>query len=60
METSGTNNIPKNVEGNIQTAVNKIDSKQRTTEKEKLIRELTEMGFAKSLVLQVKYFNIVH
>ncbi|KAL5244204.1 hypothetical protein ACI65C_011614 [Semiaphis heraclei] len=53
METSGTNNIPKNVEGNIQTAVNKIDSKQRTTEKEKLIRELTEMGFAKSLVLQI-------
>jgi len=57
METSSTNNIPENVEGNIQTVENKIKQKQGLAEKEKLIRELTDMGFAKSLVLQVKYFN---
>jgi len=60
METSGTNNIPENVESNIQTAENKIIQKQRSTEKEKLVQELTDMGFAKSLVLQVIYFNIGH
>jgi len=59
METSGTTNIPKNAESNIQTVENKNkQDQQRSTEKEKLVRELTDMGFSKSLVLQVIYFNI--
>jgi len=60
MESTGTNNIPENAESKIQTAENKIKPQQRSAEKEKLVLELTDMGFSKSLVLQVKYFNIEH
>jgi len=49
METSETTNTPKNAE-------NKI--KQRSTEKEQLVRELIEMGFSKLLVMKVIQFNI--
>uniref|UniRef100_A0A2S2NZJ7 peptidyl-tRNA hydrolase n=1 Tax=Schizaphis graminum TaxID=13262 RepID=A0A2S2NZJ7_SCHGA len=54
METSGTTNIAKNAESNIQTVENKNkQDQQRSTEKEKLVQELTDMGFSKSLVLQI-------
>lgn len=46
METSGTNNIPENVEGNIQTAKKKIKPKRRSTEK-----ILQDMGFVKTQVV---------
>lgn len=60
METSGAKNISDNAKSNIQNAVNKIEPKQQSEEKEKLVQELTDMGFSKSLVLQVIYFNIDH
>lgn len=49
METSETTNTSKNDE-------NKI--KQRSTEKEQIVRELIEMGFSKLLVMKVIHFNI--
>lgn len=58
MEPSGANNISENAISNIQNAENIIKPKQQSTEKEKLVRELTDMGFSKSLVLQVIYFKI--
>jgi len=60
MESTGTNNITENAESKIQTTENKIKPQQRSAEKEKLVLELTDMGFSKSLVLQVIYFNIEH
>ena len=57
METSGTNNIAKNTETNIQTADNRNKLKQCSAEKEKVVLELIDMGFSKSLVLQVLCFN---
>ncbi|XP_060863247.1 probable peptidyl-tRNA hydrolase 2 isoform X1 [Metopolophium dirhodum] len=53
MESTGTNNIPENAESKIQTAENEIKPQQRSAEKEKLVLELTDMGFSKSLVLQI-------
>jgi len=54
METGGANAITENAESNIQTAENKtLKPKQRSADKEKLVQELTDMGFSKSLVLQV-------
>ncbi|XP_022176819.1 probable peptidyl-tRNA hydrolase 2 [Myzus persicae] len=53
METSGAKNISDNAKSNIQNAVNKIEPKQQSEEKEKLVQELTDMGFSKSLVLQI-------
>lgn len=60
MEVTGTDNIPENVKIKIQTAENKIQPQQQSAEKEKLVLELTDMGFSKSLVLQVIYYNIEH
>lgn len=60
METSGTNNAPENAKSNVQTTENKIKPQQRLAEKEKLVQELIDMGFSKSLVLQVIYFKIDH
>lgn len=47
METNGTS----------ETKENKINPQQRLADKEKLVRELTDMGFSKSLVQQVTDFN---
>jgi len=60
MESTGTNNISGNAESKIQTSDNKIKPQQLSAEREKLVLELTDMGFSKSLVLQVIYFNIEH
>lgn len=60
MEATETENIPENAKIKIQTAENKIKPEQQSAEKGKLVLELTDMGFSKSLVLQVIYYNIEH
>lgn len=51
METSETS------ESSVQNLNNEIEPKVRSAEKEKLVEELSCMGFSKSLVQQVKYLN---
>lgn len=52
METSETSNNLENSEGSEQKC-----TKERSTEKETLVEELSSMGFSKSLVQQVKCLN---
>lgn len=48
METREKNDVEASVKAENETKPN-----ERSEEKEKLVRELTEMGFAKPLVVQV-------
>lgn len=53
MEIRGKNDV----EGNT-TVESQIKPNERSAEKEKLVRELTDMGFAKPLVVQVMILHV--
>lgn len=59
MDSCDKNNVTENAEINdLQKIDTKIKPRDQSDEKEKLVTELIEMGFAKSLVLQVSHFHI--